>query len=90
MQTSWFLSTMPGVISCTLIFLSTLLFALFIGGILRMRSQPHLVPQSRRTRYAKTPVWYMLWKEKLHLIVLIWAAQIVTSVRWHIIYSWHS
>ncbi|KAI0090805.1 hypothetical protein BDY19DRAFT_937595 [Irpex rosettiformis] len=79
MKSSWFLDTIPHVLSPTLLCLATLLLTLFVSGLVRLRSKGHLAPICRLARYAKTSVWYMMWKEKLHLILMIWVAQTVAS-----------
>lgn len=63
--------------------LATILLVLFVVGLVRGRSGSRFAPVSTRlSRYAELPIWYMLWQEKAYLLLPIWIAQAVASVRY--------
>ena len=61
--------------------LATALLVLYIAGLVRARSLGRIASVGRAGRYTERSLWYMLWKEKFYLILPIWAAQTVASVR---------
>ncbi|KAI0343592.1 hypothetical protein BDW22DRAFT_1428167 [Trametopsis cervina] len=80
LQTQWFLEEMPTVLTTYALCLTTLILALFIAGLTRARIQGRYSSVCPLGRYAEHPVSYMIRKEKLHLVTIVWIAELVSSV----------
>jgi hypothetical protein len=62
------------------LFISTIIFALFVVGLLRARTQSRFNPLNSSGRYNHNSAWSMLHAEGAHFIIPIWMAQVIDSV----------
>ena len=62
---------------------ATVLLILFISGLIRMRLKCRSASICRpaSAHYVTASLWCTMWKEKAYLVLMIWMAQIVGSVR---------
>jgi hypothetical protein len=61
--------------------IATVILVLVVSGLIRARTNGHFTADCRYARYAKTPMWYMMWKEGVHFFLLVWIAQTLIMVR---------